>query len=289
MKLLNEFVEFISERWLIHQRRLEGKPQPWTRDPILATYRFTNVRREDDRVTKWVHANWLRPNVKEPDLWFAIYVARIFNKPDTLHALGFPVPWTPKRSTHTFKICERLRVDGAKLFNGAYIVSTHRVACNSKHEFYIDIFNRLWQERQVIRPRSGDTLEGFYERLKEQKGLGSFMTAQVVADMKHAWPLNRAKDWWTFAHSGPGSRRGMGWVVYGEAQQHWREQDWLDMLHVLSNAVENRLSKIGNRNFPKLDAQNLQNCLCEFSKNCKVRYNGGMAKQVFKPSEEKYV
>jgi 5-hmdU DNA kinase, helical domain len=45
---------FIAERERIRCRRAAGEPPPWTADPILREWSFTNVRREDDRVTRWV-------------------------------------------------------------------------------------------------------------------------------------------------------------------------------------------------------------------------------------------
>jgi hypothetical protein len=67
-------------------------------------------------------------------------------------------------------------------------------------------------ERKNMRPQTGDTLEstttadGF-------DGLGSFIAAQVVADLKYIEPLNKRFDWQTFAASGPGSRRGLNRVA----------------------------------------------------------------------------
>jgi hypothetical protein len=52
------------------------------------------------------------------------------------------------------------------------------------------------------------SLLSFYGRLKEMNGLGSFMVAQVVADVKYA-QLKNARDWATFVAPGPGSKRGL--------------------------------------------------------------------------------
>ena len=48
---------WVAERERIRVRKESGQPFPWTDDPILATYRFCNVRREDDRVTIWVRTH----------------------------------------------------------------------------------------------------------------------------------------------------------------------------------------------------------------------------------------
>jgi hypothetical protein len=42
--------------------------------------------------------------------------------------------------------------------------------------------------------------------------MGSFQSGQVLANLKYG-QLKSAADWWTFAASGPGSRRGLNRVL----------------------------------------------------------------------------
>jgi alpha-glutamyl/putrescinyl thymine pyrophosphorylase clade 1 len=55
---IKQLFDFILEREAIRCRRAAGEAPPWTNNPILSTWSFTNVRREDDRVTRWVATNW---------------------------------------------------------------------------------------------------------------------------------------------------------------------------------------------------------------------------------------
>jgi hypothetical protein len=84
---------WIQEREAIRLRRATGQLRPWTNDPILDSWSFCNVRREDDRVTCWIAVNWREPHANDQDLFFAMAVARLVNWPDTLAELGYPVPW----------------------------------------------------------------------------------------------------------------------------------------------------------------------------------------------------
>lgn len=54
---LELFVHWITERYKIHLKKDSGEPRPWTNDPILDNYRFTNVRREQDRQSKYLIDN----------------------------------------------------------------------------------------------------------------------------------------------------------------------------------------------------------------------------------------
>jgi hypothetical protein len=43
---------YIEERERIRLRKEAGEPFPWTEDPILRAFKFTNVRRIHDRTTQ---------------------------------------------------------------------------------------------------------------------------------------------------------------------------------------------------------------------------------------------
>src|SRR5215204_5436773 len=90
---IKQLYPFAKERYAIYLKRQAGMPPPWTEDPILRDYRFTSVYREDDRVTAWIREQWRNPHNDDPDLWFAMCVARLFNQPVTLAAIGYPVPF----------------------------------------------------------------------------------------------------------------------------------------------------------------------------------------------------
>jgi hypothetical protein len=112
---VKRFVIFILARYLTSIARRDGKPQPWSRDPILQKYKFCNVFREDDRVTRWIAANWREPHEGDRDLWFALVVARrCINLPVTLADIPYPVPWDPE---HFLRVLERRRKGRKQVFN----------------------------------------------------------------------------------------------------------------------------------------------------------------------------
>jgi hypothetical protein len=288
--LLPEFVAFITERWNIHLRRASGAPPPWTACPVLLKYKFTNVRREDDRVTRWLHENWLRPHAGDHDLWLAMYVARVFNRVSTLKAVGYPMPWG-RRKAAVLKAANALKAEGAKVFGAGYMIHSQRVAgpYRPKINYYGEIFTACWDHRLRVRPRAGNTIQEFYDRLMGEHGFGAFMAAQVCADVKHAEPLKSAVDWTTFAASGPGSRRGLMRlqglpVEQGKSVYPGTEEEWKATLLELRKVVLPLLPKA----LRKLDAQNLQNVLCEMDKKCRVP-EGRRPKQLFQQSSDPYV
>lgn len=259
--MIDKLIYWITERHHIACLRQRGLPKPWTKDPILQDYRFCNVYREWDTVTQWIRDNWRDPYSDiDPDLWFAMVVARLINWPGTLQAIGYPVPWNPKRFCRA--IHDR-QARNEKAFSGAYIVSTNGRAMDKADYLSEHVLAPLWASRASLRPTEKDTLASYHARLTQFNGMGSFMAAQVVADLKYVEPLIGAVDWWDWAASGPGSRRGLNRVLGFPVNHPWREQDWLKDLQRLYAQVSPRLKTL---EMPPLHAQDLQNCLCEFDK-----------------------
>lgn len=270
-----ELCLFIAERHRIFLNKEEGKPRPWTKDPILQTYRFCNVYRENDAVSKWIAKNWRNPNAGLDDIWFAMVVARLLNLPESMAAIGFPLPWKPEKVR---RILHERKARGDKNFNAAYIVSTNGNAMDKVDYLLERVLGPLWMARKLLRPKPGDTLEEYHALLSRYDGLGSFMAAQVVADLKYVRPLIDASDWHTFAASGPGSRRGLNRVLDRPVDSTWPGKTWSVELGRLHLAVAKRLP-----NLP-LHAQDLQNCLCEFDKYERARLQEGTPKQLYRPA-----
>lgn len=266
----------------MYLRRMEGQPPPWTDDPILRDYRFTNVYREDDKVTVWIRENWRAPHADDPDLWFAMCVARLLNRPDTLEAIGYPVPW--KSTTHSYDVkFARTLLDrkrrGEKIFNAAYIVSTNGIMIDKLAYVKDHVLEPLWFARDRLRPREGDTLCSYHMTLGQMQGFGSFMTGQVIADIKYHRPLIAAQDWHTFACSGPGSRRGLNYVLGRDRKAPWTEEEW----RLEAGRLRERLVPMfEHAQMPRPHGQDVQNLLCEYSKMHRAMYEGKMPKQRYR-------
>ena len=268
---VEELLNFIRARHEIYLVRQSGDPPPWTDDPILGSFRFCNVYRELDRVSAFVNS-WLRRHDPE-DVWFAAVVARLTNEPDTMEALGRATPWCPDRYVRVIKsLMERGRA-----YNPAYMISVAGLGSGSKPVLQAEFqLTPMWRRRKMLRPSQNDTLQSWAMQLGIFNGIGSFISAQVVADVKHFPPLLRARDWWTFAQSGPGSRRGLNRVMGREVRAPWTEDAWRLRLAELQTEVD---KVIWEWCWPRLDAQNLQNCLCEFDKYERARLGEGRPKQ----------
>ncbi len=273
------FVKFITARERHRVARETGKPvvKP---DPIISQYRFCNVRRNDDAVTKWVHRKILEPWKQEPNLWFALVVARLFNNPETLASI---LPWIlPFKPEKMRDMLQRRAKIGEKNFNAAYIVSTAGAKMD-KVDYVIDrILVPAWADRKRISSAVEffTELERVHEIFMGLNGLASFMAAQVVADLKYADPA-QWHDFATFCASGPGSKKGIN-VVLGRAMDApIGEAEFRSTLAVLRDKTNSLLPAMTD-----ITAQDLQNCLCEYSKYSKVVLGLGKPKQLYRPHDK---
>lgn len=266
-----ELFDFIRERHNIYIEKAEGAPKPWTKDPILQQYRFCNVYRELDTQTQWYRQNWRYKGGEFP--WFTSMVFRYTNWHETAQLIGFPEPWNEE---HFLRALKAQKDMGCRVFNPAYIISTNGIKMD-KAAYVAALLGNAWQRRRTI-AGAGYGLGALHSALTDLKGVGSFMAAQVVADVKYLEPYKSAADWYTFAASGPGSRRGLNRIYNHPVGKSWKESMWHIGLIDLHRPITELVAKA---KMPTLHAQDLQNCLCEFDKYERVRLGEGRPKQLY--------
>jgi hypothetical protein len=136
----------------------------------------------------------------------------------------------------------------------------------------------MWDARPGLTPKEGNGLGDFHRRLSRCNGLGAFLAAQIVADAKYHGALMDAHDWWTWSAAGPGSTRGLN-RLYGLPLGHtWTEDEWRDHMFALQSAIDEMVKAAG---MPRLHAQDIQNCLCEFDKYERVRLGEGKPRALY--------
>src|SRR5260370_3644717 len=86
---------FAAERQEIFFRRL-SQPPPWTQDPILQSYKFTNAYRASDRVSQFLMRNVIYQGDQTPnEVFFRTILFKLFNRISTwqllVNRLGWPI------------------------------------------------------------------------------------------------------------------------------------------------------------------------------------------------------
>lgn len=246
-KQVELFIYWINERERIRLVKERGDPWPWTQNPHLRDRHFCNIRREDDRGTKEIHAVRKEfPSMSLPDYPMFYTAARLFNKASTVREY-----WK-----HGAEFVKEMQEEGEVVFHTAYMVSTCGVSMN-KVDYVDDMVRRVSR----VSPSMLVCNEAFAE-LRTVDGLGSFMCGQIIADLKYTNYLKNAVDFDEFAVMGPGSKKGLD-LIFGPGTT---ETTFMHRLKVLRAAIKSEI--------PKLHNQDLQNCLCEFSKFSRYTTNG---------------
>lgn len=263
-----DLLHWIHEREVVRLKKESGQPAPWTRDSIIQSARFCNVHREDDKVTKWLRKNWYEKHSDSPNLAFSACLARIVNWPETLASLGFPTKWNSQDFIATMTT---LSGGGSnKIWGGAYMVTGgYSAGGETKQVIMARVLDAAYRNVAVLDKYY--TLDGAFDVISLTPGLGTFLAAQVIADLKYTPLLWSAPDWQSFCAPGPGSTMGLNFLhgrppTKGISEKQFSEEvnelsDWLSTHHGIN-----------------LTAHDTQNCLCEFSKYVRIKYLGGRAK-----------
>ena len=264
---------WVRERESLRLKKESGASRPWTDDDILSTYRFCNVRRADDRVSRWLLDHWYTPHHGHPNALLACALARWVNLPDSLGAVGFPERWDPARVAGTLK---RVHSESGQVFNSAYVI-----AAGGKGSDKIDTVVDEYLAPLVKNPPRIDTssMERTWEALREYRGYGSFMAGQVVADLRWATPgAWQDKDSW--APVGPGSARGMNRLHGRDVGARLSQERFLEELRGLMDLCRKELpSEITGR----LEAADYQSVCCEWDKHERALWGGGRPKARYTP------
>ncbi len=261
---------WISEREIVRRLKEHGDPKPWSDDWVFQQTYFCNVHREDDRVTRWIRKNYT-PELMGEWYDYTIVAARIFNWPPTLDKLWDHGGLIPYNSFQMEKFLKEKQENGEKVWGGAYLITTHGQKM-SKRDYCVQLMSDVHQHFSVRHPPVWDTCQAWYEFIMEIKGLGSFLSAQIVADLKNTQGhiLVKADDWISFSAPGPGSLRGLSWY-FGEK--------------VTPTNYQSMINKVSHDLQWEYCMQDLQNCLCEFDKYCRVRSGTGRSKRKYPGAE----
>ena len=182
--ILDTFFKFVTERHLIHQRRLAGGSPPWTTDTILANYPFTNVFRVFDRVTQYILHNVInRGDQSLDEQCFRLMLFRSFNKEETWELLeeqfgeltwrDFDIP------AYEEVLLERQR-SGHPLYNHAYIIPSPKLGAQANASNHLRLIEMMMEANLPKQLQALEHLRDAHGRICLFPGMGDFMALQYV-------------------------------------------------------------------------------------------------------------
>jgi len=277
---MDGFFAYINERHRIYLRKQRGDPWPWTTDPILQTYRFTNVYRPLDRVTVDYRRlvagrycnSWEKSRAAE--LLAETVAFRLFNWPATYRRLK-PVRGSRWDGDKAKRILRGYQDAGEKIVTGAYIVSNLGSkrpkiellceAITAAHEMAPGLIKMI---------RANRTLQNATAVIAEHVPMcAAFSAYEVVSDLRWTPLLNKAPDIMFWANPGPGAVRGLN-RIHGRSLNaglsDWQANE--EMADLLKESQ--RPGRLGKHMMP-LEMRDVEHSLCELDKYLRVKGGEG--------------
>ena len=286
---LEGLLYFIWEREAIRLARENGYEAPWTADVVLDKYKFTNIHRSDDRVSKWIIENVIDLYEDRADLWFTLLVVRLINWPPTLAALleNQVIPCTPAEfNPELFEaVLEFLKETRGKVYSGAYMLYPTKMdpgGNKSKAVAKYIIGDVVLKADDIQKTLQDDvTIERFVNVMSRCFGISTFIAGQVAADLTYSTKhLCFASDLFEYAPIGPGSSRGLNYLFNRAPNAGWTQEEFNLKLRQIFKLILDVLE------IDDMTLHDVQNCMCEYSKYCRTVLSEGKPKTQYKPETE---
>lgn len=275
------FFDFMAAREALRLKKESGAPWPWSDDPILNTYKFTNVKREHDRTTRWMREHWTRPNENRPggEIIFNCALFRYFGTMEFAEAIGWQTNWLPDGIK---EIARQRSLRKECVFTGAYIIPTLGLQ-QPKYQTVCDgILSPLWSMKETISQVALDTRSWreTARALTAIPGFGGtgFMAKETLQDVMQTPVLKNAIDRNSWCPAGPGAQRGLNRIAGRYVNTSLKTERSLDEMIALHLGSQSVLPDF----MPILELHDIQFQLCEFDKYERARLGQGRPKSRYK-------
>lgn len=300
------FFEYLKERERVRRRKaadlvaLENfeDPQgpPWTDDPVLQQYKFTNVRRHHDKTSMKLRELFYEKHFYEDKASVLMNCAlfRYFGTWEFAEAVG----WQDYENFDFEGIKEKARqrlIRRERVFTGAYVITNQGISA-PKQEVVVDVFLKglhSWTPTILAEAKASQSWKSVARVMRSIPGFGGtgFMTKEVLIDTTYtgfwkqvqiteedgrfSWP----EDWWEWTPVGPGALRGAARVLGDDLAVPLKEKKAFGVIKNLQFWQE---SYWPIAEYGQLSPTDIQFGLCEFDKYERVRLGQGKPRSRYK-------
>lgn len=292
------FFAFMREREQVRLRKEAGLPRPWTDDPILQEFKFTNVRRHYDWTTTKLRETFYQEH-RDDDrraILMNCALARYFGTFEFMEAVG----WQEYDSFDFEEIIDtaaRRLSSGQRVFTGAYVITNQGISA-PKQEVVVDYFLRDLHKatpellKIVQMTRSWQKVSEAMSKIGGFGGTG-FMSKEILLDtmMTNFWDgpptyldgygLVFPGDYGQWTPIGPGGLRGAARLLGYDYPEHntIRPAKALEVILTLTDIQGEHWPE----EYGKLYPTDVQFQLCEFDKYQRVKLGQGRPRSKYRP------
>lgn len=211
--VFDTYWRFAAERQAMFHRRVRGAEWPWTRDPVLREYKFTNPYRATDRVSQYLIRNVVYTGgFGLRDTVLRTLIFKIFNKIETwnlLETMLGPICEASFDAVAYARVLARAMDEGAAIYSAAYIMPSGPASVRRarKHEMHLALLTSLMQDGFPEKLAQCKSMADAYGMLLALPGIGPFLAYQFVTDLNYSEFLKFSE--LEFVVPGPGARDGL--------------------------------------------------------------------------------
>ena len=290
--VFDTYWKFAVNRQKIFMDRVHGKSPPWTDDPVLSTYRFTNPYRASDRVSQYVIREVLYKGEEAPEeIFFRLMLFKLFNNIKTWEylcsRLGFPTVATFQPDIYAHELDQLVKLQ-INVYSAAYMMPNPNLGSIRKHHNHLRLIELMVLSELPKRIIDASSLESVSNMLKEFPSIGPFLSFQYAIDLNYSVLVDFSE--MDFVVAGPGAKSGI--------RKCFVDTDGLDnadLIRAVSDLMESELERL-EIEFTDLWGRplhliDLQNLFCEVDKYSRVMHPTALGscsrtriKQKFRPS-----
>jgi hypothetical protein len=273
--VFDTYWRFAAERQEIFFRRLQGANAPWTDDPILREYKFTNAYRASDRVSQYLIRNVIYAGDQAlEEVFFRTILFKLFNKIETWELLRDTFGEV-RHDEYTFKKYDAVltrTIDSKKtIYSAAYIMPSGGRASGvtRKHRSHLLLLESMMKDEVPARIADARTMREAFELLLSYPMIGDFLAYQYVTDINYSNITNFSES--EFVVAGPGALDGISKCFTSTGGLRAS-----DLIKLVAERQEAEFDARGisfkalwGRPLKLIDCQNL---FCEISKYARVRH-----------------
>lgn len=266
---------FAAERQEIFFRRFSGSPPPWTCDPILLKYKFTNAYRASDRVSQYLTKDVIYQGDQAPEeVFFRVLIFKLFNKIETwkllVRKLG-SISWAEFAFDRYDRALTQAITNGVAIYSAAYIMPSGAKGFGTtrKHRTHLMLLERMMKDKLALRLMEARRMLDAFKLLRSYPMIGDFLAYQYVTDINYSSATRFSE--MEFVVPGPGARSGIRKCF--ESLGELTEADTIKRVAENQEREFERLhidfKTLWGRPLQLIDCQNL---FCEVDKYARVKH-----------------
>ena len=276
-EVYESYWRFAAERQAVFFRRARGESSPWTDNPVLGLYKFTNAYRASDRASQYL----IRRVIYRDDLprspreiFFRILLFKLFNRIETWEllerALG-PVTFEDYSFAAYDGVLTRAMQTGRRIYSAAYIMppGSRSFGRSAKHQNHLLLLESMMADRLPERLAQTPTMQDGFEKLRAYPTIGDFLAYQFITDINYSELTDFSE--MDFVVPGPGARDGLRKCFVDPGGLNEPE-----LIRLMADLQEKEFERLGldfqslwGRRLQLIDCQNL---FCEVDKYARVAH-----------------